>query len=106
MFLEQALKTLNDWRCTPALAGNLKRLAPAHIVTAELDLERDEGEWYAEQLRREGNKVSSKRYLGVPHAFGHYNNPERGLSKSFEFIRDTCEILRKAHGLAHNNAYT
>jgi acetyl esterase/lipase len=94
---EQALKTLDDWRCTPALATRLDGLAPAHIVTAELDLERDEGEWYAERLRRVGNKVSCKRYLGVPHAFAHYNHPERGLDKSFEFIKDTCEVLKVAH---------
>ena len=96
---EQAIATLDDWRCTPALAKTLDGLAPAHIVTAELDLERDEGEWYAERLREAGNKVSCKRYPGVPHAFGHYNHPEKGLSKSFEFIKDTREVLRAAHGL-------
>jgi hypothetical protein len=41
--------------------------------------------------------VTTKRYLGVPHAFAHYNHPERGLSKSREFLRDSAELLRRVH---------
>ncbi|KAL3496083.1 Alpha/Beta hydrolase protein [Aspergillus germanicus] len=90
-------KILSDWRMTPVLAPSFRNLAPAHIVTAEFDVERDEGEYYAELLRAGGNKVTTKRYLGVPHAFAHYNHPERGLSKSREFLRDTAELLRRVH---------
>lgn len=104
MRADHVLRTLQDYRCTPALATRLDKLAPAHIVTAELDLERDEGEWYAERLREAGNKVTYKRYLGVPHAFAHYNHPERGLSKSFEFLRDSCEVLKAAHATASGEA--
>lgn len=38
-----------------------------------------------------------KRYAGMPHAFAHYNHPERGLKKSFEYIEDTSRILRDVH---------
>ena len=95
---------MSDWRVTPALAPNFQDLPPAHIITAELDLERDEGEWYGEKLKANGNKVSMKRYLGVPHAFGHFNHPERGLTKSFDFIRDTCAVLRNVHGVDKRSA--
>ncbi|KZL75306.1 alpha/beta hydrolase fold protein [Colletotrichum tofieldiae] len=90
-------RCLDDWRLTPVLAPNFNNLPPAHIITAEFDLERDEGEHYGQLLRNAGNQVSTKRYAGVPHAFAHYNHPERGLSKSFEFIKDTSELLKSTH---------
>ncbi|KAJ8117657.1 hypothetical protein OPT61_g1204 [Boeremia exigua] len=54
-------KALNNWICTPVLAPSFKNLAPAHIITAEFDLERDEGEFYGELLRKGGNQVTVKR---------------------------------------------
>ena len=66
-------------------------------MTAEYDLERDEGEFYGKMLMDVGNEVTMKRYAGVPHAFGYYNHPERGLSRSFEFIEDTAKVLRDVH---------
>lgn len=75
----------------------MKDLPPAHIVTAEFDLERDEGEFYGKMLEGAGNVVTMKRYPGVPHAFAHYNHPERGLPQSFEFIADTAKLLRTVH---------
>lgn len=82
---------------TPILAPSFENLAPAFIVTAEFDVERDEGEYYGELLKKAGNTVIAKRYLGVPHAFAHYNCPEKGLSKAQEYIVDTCSVLKKAH---------
>ncbi|KAH3973407.1 hypothetical protein HBI25_082130 [Parastagonospora nodorum] len=95
--IEQQEKALNNWICTPVLAPSFQNLSPAHIITAEFDLERDEGEYYGELLRKAGNNVTVKRYTGMPHAFGHYNHPERGLKKSFEYIEDTSRILRSVH---------
>jgi acetyl esterase/lipase len=91
-------KILADWRMTPVLSPGLQGLAPAHIVTAEFDVERDEGEYYGDMLRAAGNQVSMKRYAGVPHAFVHYNHPSRGLSKSRQYIKDTAELLSRVHG--------
>lgn len=90
-------KILADWRMTPVLAPCLENLAPAHIVTAEFDVERDEAEYYGGMLKDAGNQVTMKRYAGVPHAFAHYNHPSRGLSKSHEFIRDSADLLSRVH---------
>ncbi|KAH7241355.1 Alpha/Beta hydrolase protein [Fusarium tricinctum] len=87
----------NEWILTPVIAPNFKNLPRAHIVTAEFDLERDEGEYYAKLLRDSGNPVTTKRYDGCPHAFAHYNHPERGIAKSMEFIEDTAELLTSVH---------
>jgi acetyl esterase/lipase len=86
-----------DWICTPVLAPSFENLARAHIITAEFDLERDEGEFYGALMREAGNEVTIKRYTGVPHAFGHYNHPHRWLSQSFAYIEDTSKILREVH---------
>ncbi|WP_406510930.1 alpha/beta hydrolase fold domain-containing protein [Streptomyces sp. NBC_00212] len=42
---------------------------PALVITAEADVLRDEGEAYAERLRRNGNRVSAVRYPGIPSDF-------------------------------------
>lgn len=94
---ETRARILADWRMTPVLSPCLEDLAPAHIVTAEFDIERDEGECYGAMLREAGNQVTMKRYAGVPHAFAHYNHPTRGLSKSREYIRDTASLLSRVH---------
>lgn len=97
---ETRAKILSDWRMTPVLSPCLRDLAPAHIVTAEYDVERDEAEHYGKMLQAAGNQVSLKRYAGMPHAFAHYNHPTRGLSKSHEFIRDTARLLAHVHAKA------
>jgi acetyl esterase len=54
---------------SPSRAGNLSNLPPAHLITASHDPLRDEGEAYAELLKKAGNKVKVKRYEGVVHGF-------------------------------------
>jgi len=56
-----------DWRVSPILAPNFKGLAPALVITAELDPLRDEGEAYAQKLIDGGCKVQTHRLLGAPH---------------------------------------
>jgi acetyl esterase/lipase len=70
----------HDWRASPILAKSFRGLAPAHLVTAEFDLSRDETDAYGALLQKAGVPVTSKRYLGVPHAFGHYNVGKPGHS--------------------------
>lgn len=57
---------------SPLLAPDLAELAglaPAHIVTAEHDVLRDEGEAYAARLRAAGVAVTGQRYAGQMHGF-------------------------------------
>ena len=51
------------------LCAELSGLAPAMVITAELDILRDEGERYAAELGRSGVAVVAVRYQGMLHDF-------------------------------------
>jgi len=58
-----------DPRVCPVRMPTLRGLPPAFVVTAELDVLRDEGEAYVEALREAGVEVQHSRYSGAIHGF-------------------------------------
>ncbi|KAH8196202.1 hypothetical protein TruAng_009645 [Truncatella angustata] len=95
--LEERLALIPDWWADPLnKAKNWSGLCDAFIRTAETDPLRDEGEAYAMKLIAGGNRVTLKRYLGVPHVFAFWN----GLKQKHEWEQDSIVALKQAHGTA------
>jgi acetyl esterase len=76
---------------SPLLAPDLRGLAPAHIVTAEFDALRDEGEAYGDRLREAGVPVTAQRYDGMIHEFMRwpFDDSKRALQDAAQALRTT-----------------
>lgn len=93
--MEERLALIPDWWADPLNnAKNWSGLSETYIRTAETDPLRDEGEAYALKLVVGGNKVTLKRYLGVPHVFMFWKD----LKQKQEWDQDSINALRVAHG--------
>ncbi len=58
----------NHWIWAP-MKANLAGLPPTHVMTAEYDVLRDEGEAFVEHLNSAGVKATTERYKGMIHGF-------------------------------------
>jgi acetyl esterase/lipase len=81
----------------PARMADLSGLAPATILTGELDLFVDENLEYARRLLHAGVSVELHLYPSVHHGF-NVHNPEAAMSRRFFADRDAA--LRRAFGIA------
>jgi acetyl esterase/lipase len=79
---------------SPVLAPDLSRLPPAHIVTAEYDPLRAEGELYARRLVDAGTAVTRTCYPGAIHGTGYLTGVWE-LARAW--LHDSTLALRRAH---------
>ena len=81
-----------DWRVSPLRLPDATGLPPAHVITAEYDPLRDEGEAYAAMLERAGTAVTVKRYPGQIHAFTA--NLAGAMDQGRQSVEDAAMLLR------------
>jgi acetyl esterase len=89
-YLQNRKQATNQY-ISPLLTRNLKELPPSHIITAEFDILRDDGERYAKRLSEAGNAVTYKQYKGMIHAFILLN---KVIDKANDAIADCVSILK------------
>ncbi|KAB8303632.1 hypothetical protein EYC80_005028 [Monilinia laxa] len=89
--------TYNNWKVSPMLATNFQNLAPALIMTAEMDLLRDEGEAYGEKMNAAGSKAEVIRMKGMPHTFMMMDDI---LENGMRYNREAIRALAATWGIA------
>jgi len=90
-YLRDEADETNPYACP--VHADLRGLPPALVITAEYDTLRDEGEAFAEKLRKAGVPTVSKRYEGMIHVFHLYPDSIDGGS---EALQQEIDILKVA----------
>ena len=74
------------WEVAPLMAQDLTNQPRTLVITAELDLLRDEGEAYGQALRAAGNSVHIHRVNGALHGFIALPRLSRALREAYEVV--------------------
>ena len=85
----------DDWRVSPIRAKSFKGLAKALVVTAEMDVLKDEGVAYVGKLRDAGVEVEHVEIKGAPHIVMQLDGILEGGK---EYNRVTIKALKEALG--------
>jgi acetyl esterase len=80
---------------SPLFVADVRGLPPAHIMTAEYDMLRTEGEAYADRLAEAGIPVTRRRYPGALHGTAMLT---RSWDQARLWQRDAAQALAVAHG--------
>jgi acetyl esterase len=83
-----------DPLASPLLAPDLRDLPPAHVMTAEYDALRADGEHYAERLAAAGVPATHVRYPRALHGTAMLT---RTWDEARRWQRDAAAVLRQAH---------
>jgi acetyl esterase len=92
-------KDADDPYASPLRAGSFKGVAPALIVTAELDPLVDEGELYGGRLRAAGVPARTVRYDGMVHGFMSYLGR---IDAARTAVVECGDALKKAFGRSNS----
>lgn len=87
---------------SPLLANKFDHLPDTLVITAEIDPLRDEGEAYAEKLKKAGIQVNTTRYNGVPHGFV---SMDKITDKADKAINEITVYLRNKFNLENKLSY-
>ena len=86
-----------DPRVSPVLATNLGGLPPILFYSGEIDVLRDQGKDFAEQLKAAGNDVHYRCFDGLIHNFMQHSGVSKASDAAFlEVCRDVRNALARA----------